>query len=411
MNANSNPPAENIPRALLASATRQLGFSPAVGLLGPRQVGKTTLARTIAAAYPGAVSLDLQLAGDRAKLADGSGFLQANRDRLVILDEVQYVPEVFAQLRPEIDAARRPGRFLLLGSASGRLLQQSSESLAGRVSYMELTPLLVSEVLGAPAAGQGGEAQHALLTLQKLWLRGGFPVSYTAPSDALSFGWRTDFIATFLNRDMREIGVNVPAQTLHRFWRMVAHLHGQLFNASSIAASLGGISHTTVARYLDSLVDTMMLRRLEPHFVNVGKRLVKSPKVYVRDCGLLHALLNIPDVNGLMGHPVAGHSWEGLMVEQICALLPKSASVGFYRTAAGAELDVVVELGSKKLGFEIKFSSAPKVSKGFWLACQDLGLDHAYVLAPVAAGWSLQAASRCTVDVIAPLQLPWALSR
>ena len=405
-------PAGDVPRALQYSAKEQLAFSPAVVLLGPRQVGKTTLARMLAAGHPGTLSLDLQLASDRAKLVSGSGFLQVNRDRLVILDEVQYVPEIFAQLRPEIDAARRPGRFLLLGSASGKLLRQNSESLAGRVSYLELTPLQVREVLRSPAAGQqADDAQRDLLILQKLWLRGGFPVSYTAPTDTLSFDWRTDFIATFLNRDMRELGVNVPAQTLHRFWRMVAHLHGQLFNASSVAASLGGISHTTVSRYLDSLVDTMMLRRLEPHFVNVGKRLVKSPKVYVRDSGLLHALLHIPDVNSLMGSPIAGHSWEGLMVEQICALVPKGSNVGFYRTAAGAELDVVVELGSKKIGFEIKFSGAPRVTKGFWQACEDIGLDHAYVLAPVAIGWPMQAASRCSVDVIAPAQLPWALSR
>jgi predicted AAA+ superfamily ATPase len=319
---------------------------------------------------------------------------------------VQYVPEVFAQLRPEIDALRRPGRFLLLGSASGKLLQQSSESLAGRVSYLELTPLQVREVMTPDA-----DAQTALLTWQKLWLRGGFPVSYTAPTDALSFNWRTDFIATFLNRDIREFGVNVAAQTLHRFWRMTAHLHGQLFNASSIAASLGGVSHTTVARYLDSLVDTMMLRRLEPHFVNVGKRLVKSPKVYVRDSGLLHALLNLPDVNSLIGHPMAGHSWEGLMVEQICALVPKGGDVSFYRTAAGAELDLVVELGSKKYGFEIKFSSAPTVTKGFWQACQDVGVQHAYVLAPVAQGWPMKSGANYSVDVISPLQLPWALAQ
>ncbi|MDZ4144274.1 MAG: ATP-binding protein [Burkholderiales bacterium] len=394
------------PRRLLATATELLAFSPAVVLLGPRQVGKTTLAKVIAKAYPGTISLDLQLAGDREKLIDGSGFLQAHRDRLVVLDEVQYVPEVFAQLRPEIDALRRPGRFLLLGSASGKLLRQSSESLAGRVSYLELTPLQVGEVVPADE-----EAQAAQLTLQKLWLRGGFPVSYAAPSDALSFSWRTDFIATFLNRDIREFGVNVPAQTLHRFWRMTAHLHGQLFNASSIAASLGGLSHTTVARYLDSLVDTMMLRRLEPHFVNVGKRLVKSPKVYVRDSGLLHALLNIPDVNSLIGHPQAGHSWEGLMVEQICALAPKGADVGFYRTAAGAELDVVVDLGGKKCGFEIKFSSAPTVTKGFWQACQDVGVQHAYVVAPVQQGWSMKPGATHTVDVISPMQLPWALAR
>ena len=397
---------QEIPRKLLQTAIEQLAFSPAVVLLGPRQVGKTTLARMIAAAYSGAIFLDLQLAGDREKLIEGSGFLQAHRERLIVLDEVQYVPEVFAQLRPEIDSLRRPGRFLLLGSASGKLLQQSSESLAGRVSYLELTPLQLCELM-APNTNP----QATLLTLQMLWLRGGFPVSYTAPTDALSFGWRTDFISTFLNRDIREFGVNVPAQTLHRFWRMTAHLHGQLFNASTIAASLGGISHTTVMRYLDSLVDTMMLRRLEPHFVNVGKRLVKSPKVYVRDSGLLHALLNLPDVDSLIGHPQAGHSWEGLMVEQICALLPKGADVSFYRTAAGAELDLVVELGSKKYGFEIKFSSAPTVTKGFWQACQDVGVQHAYVLAPVQQGWPMKSASSHTVDVISPLQLAWALAR
>ena len=394
------------PRALLKSAVEQLAFSPAVVLLGPRQVGKTTLARQIAASHPGAISLDLQLAGDREKLVEGSGFLQAHRDQLVVLDEVQYVPQVFAQLRPEIDARRKPGRFLLLGSASGRLLRQSSESLAGRASYLELTPLQVKEVMDSDAS-----EPLDLLTLQKLWLRGGFPVSYTAPTDALSFSWRTDFVATFLNRDIHELGVNVPAQTLHRFWRMTAHLHGSLFNASNLAASLGGISHTTVARYLDSLVDTMMLRRLEPHFVNIGKRLVKAPKVYVRDSGLLHALLNVPDVNSLIGHPIAGPSWEGFIVEQICALLPKGADVGFYRTTAGAELDLVVELGSKKYGFEIKFSSAPKVSRGFWLACQDIGVDHAYVVAPVQQGWPMKSAQAHSVDVISPFQLAWALAR
>lgn len=227
----------------------------------------------------------------------------------------------------------------------------------------------------------------------------------------MSYSWRTDFISTFLNRDIREFGINVPAQTLHRFWRMVAHLQGQLFNASNIAASLGGLSHTTITRYLDSLVDTMMLRRLEPHFVNVGKRLVKSPKVYVRDSGLLHALLNLPDVNSLIGHPLAGHSWEGLMVEQICAQVPKGGDVSFYRTAAGAELDVVVELGSKKYGFEVKFSTAPTVTKGFWQACQDVGVQHAYVLAPVQQGWPMKPGATHTVNVISPLQLPWALSQ
>ena len=391
----------SVPRALLHTALERLGFSPGLVLLGPRQVGKTTLAKAIALQHPRALHLDLQLDSDRAKLSAGSGFLATHRDRLLVLDEVQYVPGFFAQLRPEIDADRRPGRFLLLGSATGRLLQQSAESLAGRVSYLELSPFLAGEVMPPAADASGSD----LVALQQLWLRGGFPLSFTADTDAQSFVWRQDFIATLLNRDLRELGVNVPAQTLQRFWRMSAHLHGQLFNASQIGASLGGLSHSTVARYLDALVDTMMLRRLEPHFANVGKRLVKSPKVYVRDSGLLHALLHITDVNTLAGHPIAGASWEGMVLEQICALAPAGADIGFYRTAAGAELDVVVAWGSRIVAFEIKLSAAPKVTRGFWQACSDLGVDAAYIVAPVAQGWPLETDTPYSVQVASVLDL------
>ncbi len=400
----------NYSRALLPLALEQLRFASSVALLGPRQVGKTTLAKAIALQFDKVVSLDLQLEEDRAKLSGGSQFLYAHRDHLVVLDEVQYVPELFSRLRPEIDAQRTPGRFLLLGSASGKLLQQSSESLAGRTSYLELTPFQIGEVQNPENVTSRSAAQQ-LLELQTLWLRGGFPVSFGAPTDALSFGWRNDFISTFVNRDLREFGLNVPPQAMQRFWRMLAHLHGQIFNASNISASLGGISRTTVTRYLDSLVDTMMIRRLEPHFVNVGKRLVKSPKVYVRDSGLLHALLNIADINNLSGNPIAGHSWEGMMIEQICMRLPKSAMVSYYRTAAGAELDLVVEIGQKKLGFEIKFSNSPSVTKGFWQACEDIRVDHAFILAPVQTGWAMEPKANFKVDVISPFQIDWAIEQ
>jgi uncharacterized protein len=365
-------------RLLEVEVRQRLDFYPAVVLLGPRQVGKTTLASAVAARLPGALLLDLERESDRAMLAQPELFFPAQRDRLVVLDEVQFVPGLFAALRPEIDAQRRPGRFLLLGSASGSMLRQSAESLAGRVSYLELTPLLAAEVAPDDPA-----------QLQSLWLRGGFPLSFLAPEPATSFTWRQDFLRTFLQRDLPQMGMRVPAETMQRFWRMLAHLQGQLFNASQLGQSLGGAAHTTVARYLDVLVDTMMARRLEPHLANVGKRLVKSPKVYLRDSGLLHALLGIGTVADLQGHPIAGASWEGFVVEQIAALAPQGSQLGFYRTASGAEIDVVMTAGSRRVGFEIKFSAAPKPARGFWQAKQDLALDRAYVVAPVRRRYAL----------------------
>jgi len=367
-----------IERQLQSAIEHRLLQAPAVVLLGPRQVGKTTLARAIAARHPRAMLLDLERESDRAALERPELFFPAHRDRLLVLDEVQLMPRLFEALRPEIDADRRAGRFLLLGSASGDLLRQSGESLAGRVSYLELTPLLAAELPIVDLAG-----------LQSLWLRGGFPLSTLAADDSASYTWRQDFVRTFLQRDLPGMGVRVPAETMRRFWQMLAHLQGQLFNASQLGMSLGGAAHTTAARYLDVLVDTMMVRRLQPHLANVGKRLVKSPKVYLRDSGVLHALLGIATVQDLQGHPIAGASWEGFVVEQVAAALPQDAQLSFYRTAAGTELDLVIERGTRKVGVEIKFSSAPKPTKGFWQALQDLQIDRAYVVAPVPRRYPL----------------------
>jgi predicted AAA+ superfamily ATPase len=371
---------------------QQLGLSPAVAILGARQIGKTTLAKQIAAEFPDSIYLDLENAQARAKLEQADVFFKANRNRLVVLDEIQNAPELFSTMRGEIDADRRPGRFLILGSASFKLLQQS-QSLAGRLALVDMAPLLLSEV------------HQSFEDIQTLWVRGGFPGSYTAPQDDASWLWRDAFVRHFLHSDLPALGINVEPELMRRFWRMVAHLHGQLFNASSIAASLG-VSSPTVTRYLDHLVQSLMLRRLEPYHANLGKRLVKSPKIYVRDSGLLHYLLGMRNVHDLMGHPNTGASWEGFCIEQICNHLPTGASVSFYRTAAGAELDVVVETGRETIGFEIKFSSAPKVSKGFWQACEDIGVHKAYVMAPVQEGWTMAK----DVQVVSPLDIPMLLS-
>lgn len=379
-----------IERELTRLLNERLAFYPGIVLLGPRQVGKTTLARAVAARHPGALFLDLERPADRAQLAEPELFLARHRDRLVVLDEVQMMPDLFTHLRPEIDADRRPGRFLLLGSASGALLRQRAESLAGRVGYLDLTPLLAAEVASDLSA------------LQRLWHRGGFPLAYLAPSDRLSYAWRQDFIQTFLQRDLPQMGVALAADTLHRFWRMLAHLQGQIFNASQLGQSLGGASHSTATRYLGTLVDTMLVRRLEPHLVNVGKRLIRSPKTYIRDSGLLHALLNIASLSDLQGHPIVGASWEGFVVEQVAARLPEGAQLGFYRTVAGAEMDLVVQAGARSLAIEVKFSSAPSVTKGFWHARDDLRPTRTVVVAPVERRFPLKE----DVDVVPVWDLP-----
>ena len=381
-----------IERQFVSELQDRLSFYPGVVLLGARQVGKSTLARHIAKQTPGAVFLDLELPGDRARLDNPAAFFAAHRNHLVVIDEVQTFPELFAQLRPEIDAARHAGRFLLLGSASGVLLRQSAESLAGRVSYLELSPLLWDEVqstLLAPASTH----QAQLLAVQQYWLRGGMPLSLLAPTDAKSLRWRNDYQQSLVRRDLLALGITIPSETLWRFLRMLAHQHGQLFNASALAVAMGGISPITVSRYLDIFCDALIVRKLEPYFVNLGKRLVKSPKVYFRDLGLLHALLNIGQAHDLQGHPMAGYSWEGLVINHLAAQMSQgfggNASLYFYRTSAGAEMDAVIDTGSERIGFEIKLSDAPRVTKGFWNACDDLQLSRAYVVAPVEHAWPL----------------------
>lgn len=357
-------------RNLHAEVLAALEEMPAVALLGPRQVGKTTLAHAIAETRP-SLYLDLESPADRARLAEPELYLAQHADKLVVLDEVQRVPELFKTLRGLIDVGRRAnqrtGRFLVLGSASLELLRQSSESLAGRIRHLELTPFTA------------GELPREML--DTLWVRGGFPDSYLARDDAVSLRWRRDFIRTYLERDVPQLGPRIPAETLRRFWTMLAHQQGGLLNAAALARSLG-VDGKTVASYLDLLVDLLLVRRLAPWHANVGKRLVKSPKVYVRDSGLVHALLGIGELEALLAHPVAGGSWEGMAIESLLASAPAGTEAWFYRTAAGAELDLLVRLPGRRQpwAIEIKRSLAPKLGRGFHAACETVQPERCFVV-------------------------------
>ena len=361
-----------ISRRVAEDVVRGLGRQAAVALIGPRQAGKTTLAHQIATRGD-ALYLDLETAEAREKLAAPSLFLREYENRLVVLDEIHRTPELFQELRGIIDQGRRQGRgtgrFLVLGSASMELLRQSGESLAGRIEYVELQPFDVLEA--APDSA----------STTKLWLRGGFPLSFLATNDADSFAYRGNLVRTYLQREVPEFGPRVPAETLERLWTMLAHGQGTLLDASKLAASLS-VSSPTVSRYIDLLVDLLLVRRLRPVHANVRKRLVKSPKVYVRDTGLLHALLRIDDYSALMGHPVAGASWEGFVIETLLRVAPAFTDAGFYRTSAGAEIDLVLDLpGSHgRWAIEVKHGLAPTLTRGFYHARDDLAVDRAFVV-------------------------------
>jgi predicted AAA+ superfamily ATPase len=367
-----------ITRRIYDQLIETIDRSPAVELIGPRQAGKTTLAEQIGAARP-SLYLDLESVEDRAKLTDAARFLAAHEDELVILDEVHRAPELFQSLRGLIDEGRRrgrtSGRFLLLGSASMDLLKQSGESLAGRIAYLELAPFDVLET--------GPDI------VQRRWLRGGFPLSLLARSDRQSLAWRRDFIRTYLERDIPQLGPRIAAETLRRFWTMLAHSQATMLNAANLARALG-IDGKTVAGYLELLVDLLLVRRLPAWHRNTAKRLVKAPKIYVRDSGIAHALLGLGTEEDLLGHPIVGQSWEAFVIETVLAVAPDGIEAGFYRTAAGAEIDLILMLpGGEHWAIEIKRSPAPKVERGFHQACADLQPRRRFVVYPGTARFPL----------------------
>lgn len=348
----------------LARIDESFRVHPVTALLGPRQCGKTTLARLLVE-RDGGTLFDLENPIDRQRLAAPLNALERLRG-LVVLDEIQRMPELFELLRVLVDRPNNPARFLVLGSASLGLVRGVSETLAGRIGFIDLTGLSLTEV------GTGER--------DRLWSRGGFPRSFLAPDDQASFAWREAFVRTFLERDLPQLGIGIPAETLRRFWTMVAHAHGQVWNASAFARSLGVSSHT-IRRYLDILAGAYVLRVLPPWFENLKKRQVKAPKVFVRDAGLLHALLQLGDLEALTGHPKVGASWEGFAIEQILGSL-ETRDAYFWASHTGAELDLFVLDRGRRLGFELKLSDAPRVTRSMHVAKGDLRLDHLYVVVP-----------------------------
>jgi len=364
---------EMIPRALFNNIVKKLSNNPAVALLGPRQVGKSTIAAIICNDHHDSLYLDLERDKDRAMLHNVEEFFSANSHRLICLDEIQRVPEIFPFIRGYLDRNKRNGQLLVLGSASRDLIRQSSESLAGRISYQEITPFLVSEI--------------SSVDYRKLWTRGGFPRSFLSKDDELSLEWRLDYIRTFLERDIPQLGFNIPAEKLNRFWRMLAHVHSQTLNASKLGDSLGVSSHT-IKSYIDILEQTFLIRVLPPFESNLKKRLIKSPKIFIRDSGLLHALLDIDNYNDLLSNPIYGASFEGYVIENILSCLPRWRGF-FYRTSNGAEIDLILQKGNTKIAIEIKSSATPNVSKTFYSIINEIKANKAFVIGQIENSYPL----------------------
>jgi uncharacterized protein len=360
-----------IKRFVTEDVLESLNYFPVAGIIGPRQVGKTTLAKQLVKQISRpSIYMDLELSEDVTRLKNAQAYLQSHEDKCVIIDEIQLLPQLFPLLRALIDQNRVPARFMILGSASPTLIRQSSETLAGRIAYTELAPLSLSEI-----AGTG-------ISQEKHWFFGGFPDALLVGSEKVAIKWLDNFLATFLEKDLRALGYEISTQTLSKLYRMVAFIHGNILNVSMLSQSLG-VSNPTVGKYLDLIEGGYLIRRLEPFYVNIGKRLVKAPKIYFRDTGILHQLLSIPNFETLLGHNLIGASWEGYVIEQIQRAVTGRWQFYYYRTQAGAEVDLVlISPNGKMIAIEIKYSLSPSLSKGFYQSIIDLKPDYQYVIIP-----------------------------
>lgn len=373
-----------IHRRLFSQLTSKLSFMPVVAILGPRQCGKSTLASMYIKKINNVIWLDLERPADLRKLDDPETFLNANKNHLICIDEIQRKPDLFPIIRFIVDREDRAGQFLILGSASKELIRQSSETLAGRISYLELTPFLWNEISGD-------------YSLNLYHSRGGYPRSILSSTDSRSFEWRLDFIRDFIERDIPFFNPRLSIQIVDRLLQMICHSHGQILNMNTFAGSLG-IDNKTVRKYLDLMEGAFIIRLLQPYYTNQKKRIIKSPKIYMRDPGILHTVLRLADWNTLIGHPVYGNSWESLCIENIISHLKPEVEYSFYRTSNGAEIDLILEKGMKKIAVEFKVSSAPKVGRGFWISLEDLNITHAWIIAPIRDSYKFREATISSLD-------------